>query len=107
MRPVDVFDILQPVRAEGSSMVHLAPYNWDSRNDSATLCNRRIIPTAPTVTFQRAGCVGCATHAVNAGIGAFRESERAVVYLSRVLDRSRPHPQEPPAPFETASTSPR
>jgi hypothetical protein len=85
---VDVFDILRPVRAEGSSMVHLAPYNWDTRGDSTTLCDLKISPAPPSVTFQRDGCFRCARHAVSVGIGAFREGERVVVYLSRFLQRT-------------------
>lgn len=68
-------------------MLHLAPYNWDTRGDSATLCDLKINPTLPNVTFQRDGCFRCARHAVSVGIGAFREGEKAVVYMLRFLKR--------------------
>jgi len=53
-------------------MVHLAPYTRDTRSGSATLCDLKISPIAPRVTFQRDGCFRCARRAVSAGIGAFR-----------------------------------
>jgi len=84
----EVVDVFDPVRAEGSSMVHLAPYNWDTRGHSATLCDLKISPTPPGVTFQRDGCFRCARHAISVGIGAFRENEKVVVYLSRFLEKT-------------------
>jgi|tagenome__1003787_1003787.scaffolds.fasta_scaffold20987900_4 hypothetical protein len=86
---VDLFDLLQPVRAHGSSEAHLAPRNWAEPPQDTTLCGLQVQGRA-TQPLDNSACLRCAFRAVGAGIYGVRESDSAVVNLSRLIERQMP-----------------
>ena len=90
-RPVvDLFDIVQPVCAEDSPAVHLAPHDWDRPDGDRTLCGLPVSDVRPEKTYAKHGCLPCAVRAVGAGIFAVRESDGSVINLSRFIDARMP-----------------
>jgi len=86
---VDVFDLLCTVRAHGSGEPHLAPHDWADPPQHTTLCGLQVQGPAAHPLGSSA-CLRCAFRAVGAGVYGVRESDQAVVNLSRLIQRRMP-----------------
>ena len=86
---VDLFDVLQPVRAHGSDKAHLAYRNWAQPPQDTTLCGLQVQGPAAQ-HLGNSACLRCAFRALGAGIYGVRESDSAVVNLSRLVEQRMP-----------------
>jgi hypothetical protein len=86
------------VTAAGSEEVHLAVVEGGTA-PASTLCQRQVLPVAPTRHFQDAGCFACAKASLDQGFDCAQETAQVMVNLRRFYARTQAEAAAPaPAP---------